>query len=473
MNLPLGVAYEQRDTARVPPHSLEAEGAVVGGLMLSPASLSKVSDWLAPEDFYSAQHRAIYRGICSLVEQDSPADAVTLGEWAEANNLAEAVGGVGYLVELASNTPSAANIVAYGEIVKERARLRAAIEVGLGLTAAAFRPEGRTAGEIVAVAAQSLSGLQTDSRAGGLVLAREAMKDWFDDLTARYENGTGITGLPYPWHDVNKVTHGLQDGEVTIIAARPSMGKSVMGLNLATFSALRGVQTAFFSLEMTLRQVNRRNVSNLGNVPHDWLLAPDKKQDDQWTNVNLAVQKIRNAALLVDESAGLHIDQVCARARRAHLQKPIRLLVIDHLHEVAVKSDSARFDYGYAVGQLKALGKEFGCPVVILAQLNRGVESRSDKRPGMADLRESGEIEQKADVIWFLYREDYYRRNDKGYVPEHDVELILAKGRDLRVGAPILLREEFEYMRLSDWIGEPPQRQSAQTSDANKKRGCK
>ena len=453
------------DDVLTPPHSVESEQAVVGGLLLVPAALPRISDWLAASDFYSARHAVIYRGICELAGKGIQADTVTVGEWAEANMVAEQMGGFSYLIELASTTPGAANIVAYAEIVRERSQMRQAIEVGTALVNNGFSPEGKSAAEVVTLATTALAALRHDTKAGGLTPSADTLKDWFDDLTARYNNGTGITGLPYPWHDVNKVTHGLQPGELTIIAARPSMGKSVMGLNIALFNAMRKVNTAFFSLEMTARQVNRRNISSLSKVAHDWLLAPDKENDDRWTEVTQAVGQLRGASLLVDESAGLKIEQVVARARRAHMRKPLELIVVDHLHELAFTSETMRHDIGRAVGELKGLGKEFGCPVIVLAQLNRGVESRTDKRPGMSDLRESGEIEQKADVIWFLYREDYYQRNVPGYQPQHDVELILGKGRDLRVGKPIILRDEFETMRLVDWMGDPPQRGIAAKAD--------
>ena len=193
-------------------------------------------------------------------------------------------------------------------------------------------------------------------------------------------------------------------------------------------------------------------------MPHDWLLAPREQDDEEWGRVNGAVTRLRKAALLVDESAGLRIEQIVARARRAHMRKPLGLIVVDHLLEMSFKADTVRLEVGHAVGELKALGKEFGCPVVVLAQLNRGVEGRPNKRPQMSDLRESGEIEQKADVIWFLYREDYYRRNEPDYKPLGDVELILGKGRDLCVSKPIILREEFQFMRLADWEGPLPMR---------------
>jgi replicative DNA helicase len=207
---------------------------------------------------------------------------------------------------------------------------------------------------------------------------------------------------------------------------------------------------------MTARQVNRRNVASLAEIPHDWLLAPNREQEEYWPRVTEAVRKLKAASLLVDESVGLTQEQVIARARRAHMQKPIGLLVVDHLHEVgfAGKRDM-RFEIEAFVAAMKKLGQEFGCPVVLLSQLNRSLETRTDKRPMMADLRESGAIEQKADVIWFLYREDYYQRGNPNWQKRGDVELILGKGRDLNVSAPITLRADFGYCRMTDWDGDP------------------
>lgn len=454
--------YREPSIIRVPPQSADAEQAVLGGLMVRHESLAKVSDWLTPEDFYRHDHATIYRAILELAGKGSPFDSLTLGEWFEAQGKSELVDNGAYLIELQSSTASAANIVAYAEIVREKSVLRQAITIGTELANSGFQTDGRDSTEILADATRALTALRGDPKAGGLVSAAAGLNDWFDDLQARYHGGGGMTGLPYPWQEVNKVTHGLQPGELTIIAARPSMGKSVMGLNLALMNAMRGTNTILFSLEMTLRQVNRRNIASLGEVPHDWLLAPSKQEDDgpdYWPRVSGAIRDIKQAALLVDESAGLRIEQIVARARRAHMQKPVELIVLDHMHEVALPGRrEARFETGAIADAGKMLAKEFGCPAVWLAQLNRSLEQRQNKRPVMADLRESGEIEQKADVIWFLYREDYYRRAEPGYAPTRAVELILGKGRDLNVGGPIFLREDFAHMRLVDWEGDFPDR---------------
>lgn len=460
----LAQLYGDREVTqlRVPPMSVESEQSVLGGLMLAPEAIAKVGDWLKTEDFYRRDHQLIYRAICELAGKNKPYDAVTLGDWFESQGLAEQVAGGAYLIELASTTPSAANIVAYAEIVRDKSILRQGIEIGTDLVNSCFQPEGRDSLEILGGATHALTALKGNPRVGGLTPLKDGLNDWFEDLRARYQRGDAVTGLPYPWADVNKVTHGLQPGEVTIIAGRPSMGKSIMGLNLALFAASRKVNVGFFSLEMTKRQVNRRCISSLMSVPHDWLLAPND-DTDHWPQVTEAVRRLKEVPLLVDDSSGLSAVQVEARVRRAHMQRPIELLVIDHLHEMEIPGkQDPRFEYEAIVAMGKKLAKEFNCPAVLLAQLNRGVESRADKRPVMADLRETGALEQKADVIWFLYREDYYQRNAPGWVPRRDVELILAKGRDLEVGAPIILREDYKHMALRDWEwekhGDKPQR---------------
>ena len=454
---------------RVPPHAIEAEQNVLGALMLVNESLPKVSDWLEPEDFFRKDHQEIYRAILDVAPD--PFDALTIGDWFEAHGKAELVEFGAYLVEIASRTASAANVVAYAEIVKEKSQRRQAIAIGTDLAERGFEPGGMDIHEIAADAGRRLQEIRGAERVAGLVSASSTLTDFYNDLVGRHEKGGGVTGIAYPWAEVNAATYGLQPGELTIIAARPSMGKSIMGLNMALNAAMSGRNTAVFSLEMTARQVNRRNIACLGRVPYPWLLSPitgGEHSTDYTPYVGNAIRDLRGASLLIDESAGLTIDKIVARARRAHMQKPIELLLLDHMHEVALPGKrDARFEVGAIAEAGKMLAKEFGCPAVWLAQLNRGLESRADKRPTMADLRESGEIEQKADVIWFLYREDYYQRNQQDWRKRHDVELIMGKGRDLEVGAPIILREDFGFMTLSDWdrdrYGDPPARHQPQT----------
>lgn len=439
------------EDSRVLPNRIDAEQAVLGGLMLAPETLWQVQAILAPEDFYRQDHQLILRGIEHLAERKKPFDAVTLADWFESQGQAELVDHGGYLIELSSSTPSVANIVAYAEIVAEMALRRRVIEVGAEIVGQGFDTASGDAGEVLANAQVRVSGLLPKQR-GGLTLAADSLKDWFTDLQRRVDAKGGMTGTPWPWGDMNAATHGLQDGELTLLAGRPSMGKSIAGLNLALMNACRGVRTAVFSLEMSRAQINRRNIASLGHVPHNWLLAPSE-DEDHWGAVSSALRQLKEASLYVDDTPDLTIVQLMARARSLHMKEPIRLLVVDHIHDFKVKAQEARFEYGRIAQGLKTLAKEFNCPVVGLAQLNRALSTRTDKRPTMSDLRESGELEQKADVIAFLHREDYYNRDThlKGVV-----ELILAKGRDIEAGKTVYLRNDFRHMALRDWEGDLP-----------------
>lgn len=432
------------------PHAKAAEQAVLGGLMLDPTALAKVSDWLADDDFHTPAHRLIYRAITHLRTAGRDPDPVTLGDWLEGQGVAQRAGGIAYLISIANETPSAANIVAYGEIVREKAKLRQAAEVGSQLTTGAAA-EGKS-GDVIGLAMQRLSELQGTRLRGELQPAKALLSSWMADLQRRYDLGDTVTGLPTPWQGINDATHGLQPGELTIIAARPNMGKSVMGVQLAATGALAGHRTLLFSLEMTNNQVMRRAVACTGQVPHDWLLAP-QGGEEWWPCMTAAAGRLSASPLLIDDTPALSIEQIAARAQRAHLQRPVQLIVVDHLHEMRINGDRAAHDIGRNAQGLKALGKEFGCPVVVLAQLNRAVAGRSDKRPTMTDLRASGEIEQKADVILFLHREDYYDRDTH---LQNVVEVEVGKGRDIPTGVRIHLSNRFDQMRLEDWQGPLP-----------------
>lgn len=438
---------------RVPPQSIDSEQAVIGGVMLAgEKAYHRVAGLLEERDFYRRDHQLIWRALGQLIEKKRPIDAVTVGEWFESHGLADTVAGGAYLVELSSTTPSAANIVAYAEIVADKALRRRVIEFGTEVVNAGFEPTGDTT-DLVANAQQSVIDLMP-KQTGGLKRSSDGLTDWFNDLVRRSETTDRVTGLPTPWKEVNKRTHGLQKGELTIIAARPSMGKSIMALNMALFTALRGQRVAMFSLEMNMRQVNRRCIASLYDIPHDWLLAPHNDDDrDYWPLVGNAVADIRKANLYVDDTADLTAAQFLARARAQHLREPIDLLVVDHIHDFKINAKEARFEYGRVAQAAKTLAKEFDCPVIAVAQLNRDAGKRTDKRPVMSDLRESGELEQKGDLILFLHREDYYDKNThlKGVV-----ELIVAKGRDIETGENITLQNAYQFMALRDWEGDFP-----------------
>jgi replicative DNA helicase len=438
--------------ARIPPHSIEAEQAVLGAVLLDGRALAKVSDWLAPEDFYRRDHQLIYRAIIDLAATGKPCDPITLAESLEGSGVAEQIGGSGYVLSLGSGTFSAANVVAYAEIVLEKSRLRQAIDIGMQMADAAY--SGKSSSDLVAMASANMAGLQGDTSRAGLQPIKVAVGEFFRELTARYESGERYSGRLTPWHEVNELTLGLKPADLIVIGGRPGMGKSVMGFGAATFDALRGGRTAVFSLEMSAVQFVEREVAAIGEIEHEWLRRPvaDLAAETNWAKTAEAIRKLVGSGLLIDDMAGLTIEQICARARRAHLQAPLTMVVIDHLHIVKVKGgDNMVSQLGDISRGAKRLAKELRCPVVLLAQLNRGNESRTDKRPTMADLRGSGEIEQDADYILLLHREDYY---DEGASPGL-VELIVGKARHARKRS-VALRSRLDQMRFDDWEGPMP-----------------
>ena len=453
------------DALRVPPCSVEAEQAVLGGLMIDNRAVAKIGDWLREEDFYRRDHQLIYRAIFTLTEANQPCDAVTLGEWFESNGLAEQVGGSGYVLELASTTPSAANVTAYAEIVREKSALRSIIDAGTTAANSAFAPAGKLSREIAATVASQMLELSGRTTPRGAKSTKEISKRWWEALQRRYEDGGSLIGLPTPWSKFNELTGGLSPGDLVIVAGRPSMGKSAFATNVLTCNALRGLRSMAFSLEMTDVSIFNRAVASIGDIPLKWLKKPVDGDHDYWARVSPAMLKIANAPLVIDDTAGLTCAQACARAKREHLRAPITgPLVFDHLHIFKRKGDNAASEIAQDTAMLKALGKALGVPVICLAQLSRAVEARPNKRPVMSDLRESGAIEQDADIIVFLYRDDYYAKQE-GRASEHPgmVEMIIAKQREGEAGVTVWAEDRLAYGLLENYDGDEPKRVATTT----------
>lgn len=448
------------DEQPLPPHSIDAEQAVLGALMLKPDALAIISDWLHESDFYRQDHQLIFRAISHLANGSKPVDAVTMGEWFEENKLTDLVGGSSYILRLANNTPSAANINAYAEIVREKSSQRHMLDMAHEVIGSVTK-SGATSSDVAAMASQKISSITARAARGGLIPARQAMKKLYAQVLDRYNNKSPLVGLPTPWRDVNALTKGLRKKTLYIIAGRPSMGKSILGLEIAVFAALRGHHSAMFSVEMSEEECMARACAAHGNIPFDWLDNPDDRPgaDELWPKYSTITQDIIASPLLIDETPGISCDAVVARARRAHQRRPLELLVSDHLHDFDIPDpNKEQFELGRIVQAHKSLAKELDIPVVLLAQLNRGNEDRPDKRPVLRDLRMSGAIEQKADVVFFIHREDYYNRDAE---PTNCAELIPAKGRNLRVDGSIYLKDEREFMRFTDWEGAPPERRES------------
>lgn len=436
---------------RVPPQSVEAEQAVLGGLMLAPEAFDRIADMLVEPDFYRRDHQLIYRAIRELAERNRPFDAVTLGEWFESQGLAEQVAGGAYLVELASTTPSAANIRAYAEIVRDKAVLRQLIEVGTGIVNDGFQPEGRDSGEILAKAEQEVFAIAEAGARGrtDFTAINKAMAEAFDILQTRFANGEGITGLPTGYDAFDEMTSGLQPTDLLILAARPAMGKTTFALNIAEYAALKSKKAvAVFSMEMSASQLALRLISSNGRI-NATRLRTGQLEDEDWSRVTSAIRMLKESRIFIDDTPGLSPEVLRAKARRLKREYDLGLVVIDYLQlmQVPGNNENRATEISEISRSLKGLAKELNVPVVALSQLNRSLESRTDKRPVMADLRESGAIEQDADMIVFIYRDEYYNKEsspDKGLA-----EIIIGKHRNGPTGS-FKLRFFGEYTRFDN-----------------------
>ena len=437
---------------RVPPHSIEAEQAVLGGLMLAPEAYDRINDKLTANDFYRRDHQLIYRAIAELAEKNRPFDAVTLGEWFESQGHMDLVAGGAYLVELASTTPSAANIAAYAEIVRDKAVMRQLIEVGTEIVNDAFQPEGKESDEMLAIAEQKVFAIAEQGARGrtDFVAMNDALKDAFEVLRVRSESGGTVTGLPTGYTEFDMMTAGLQPTDLVILAARPAMGKTTFALNIAEYAAIKSKKAvAVFSMEMSAGQLAMRLISSVGriNATH---LRTGQLEDEDWSRVTSAIRILKDQAkVFIDDTPGLSPDVLRSKARRLKREHDLGLIVIDYLQLMSVpgNNENRATEISEISRSLKGLAKELNVPVIALSQLNRSLETRTDKRPVMADLRESGAIEQDADMIVFIYRDDYYNKEtspDKGLA-----EIIIGKQRSGPTGS-CKLRFFGEYTRFDN-----------------------
>jgi len=442
------------DSLRIPPHSIDAEQAVLGGLMLAERAWDQIADKLTEEDFYRHDHRLIFRAIGQLAQQSKPCDAITLGEWFDSQGLAEQVGGTSYVIELASTTPSAANIAAYADIVREKSILRQLIEVGTSIANDGFQPEGRPTREILEGAEQRVFRIAESGSRGkqGFVAMRTAVKDAFEQLRERYENKGAITGLPTGFIDFDEMTAGLQPSDLLILAARPSMGKTALAVNMAEYAALKTKKpVAIFSMEMSASQLAFRLISSLGRV-HQQRLRTGQLEDEDWTRVSHAITLLAEAKIFIDDTPALSPTELRSRARRLAREHGLGLIVVDYLQlmQVPGNKENRTAEISEISRSLKGLAKELNVPVIALSQLNRSLEQRADKRPMMSDLRESGAIEQDADVIIFIYRDEYYNKEsqDKGLA-----EIIIGKQRNGPTGS-LKLAFHGQFTRFDNYTAE-------------------
>ncbi|MCZ7564579.1 MAG: replicative DNA helicase [Burkholderiales bacterium] len=439
---------------RVPPHSIEAEQSVLGGLLLDNTAWDRVGDVLAVDDFYRDDHRRIFRQIARLIERAKPADVVTVAEAIESSEDKDKTGGITYLGQLAQNTPSAHNIRRYAEIVRERAVMRKLVTVGGEIADSALNPAGKEVGQLLDEAESKVFEIAEAGNRG-----REGFKDIHQllsqvmervDLLYHRDNPSDITGIPTGFHDLDQMTSGLQEGDLVVVAGRPSMGKTAFALNVGEHVAVENrLPVAVFSMEMAGTQLATRMLGSIGRLDQH-KLRTGRLTDEDWNKLTNAVGRLHDAPIHIDESAALNALELRARARRLHRQYgKLGLIIVDYLQlmSASTQGENRATEISEISRSLKALAKELRVPVVALSQLNRSLEQRPNKRPVMSDLRESGAIEQDADLILFIYRDEVYNPDspDKGRA-----EIIIGKQRNGPIGT-VSLTFLGQYTRFENY----------------------
>jgi replicative DNA helicase len=431
---------QQMEALRMPPHSVQAEQAVLGGLMLDNAGWDKVADQVTEQDFYRREHQLVFAGIASLAEGDRPFDVVTLAEELERQETLDEVGGLPYLGMLANDTPSAANIQAYAAIVREQSVVRQLIRVGNEIAENGYRPKGRKVNELLDYAENMVFQIaeQQARGGGGFRSITRLLTETINRIEELYGSDEALTGVPTGFTDFDGKTSGLQKSDLIIVAGRPSMGKTTFAMNIAENVAVAtGLPVAIFSMEMPGEALTMRMISSLGRV-NQQAVRSGKLEDDDWPRVTSAVNILNNTKMFIDDTPALTPTDLRARCRRLTKEHgTLGLVVIDYLQLMqAPESGENRATEISAISRnLKALAKELKVPVIALSQLNRSLEQRPNKRPVMSDLRESGAIEQDADLIVFIYRDEVYNEDspDKG-----KAEIIIGKQRNGPIGSTML-----------------------------------
>jgi replicative DNA helicase len=467
--------------ALVPPHNVDAEQAVLGGLMLARDAYGRIADRLSPDDFYRADHRMIFEAIRALAESKPPQpyDAVTLGNWFEARGQDEAVAGGAYLVELASTTPSAANIEAYAAIVRDKAQMRRIIDAGTRMVGTAFQPEGRDSLEVIAAAQADLSGIlqsEPEDMLEGCDAADQAMAAIRKRRDEKPTDGSqSIAGLSTGIADLDAEINGLEGGFVYVIAGRPGMGKSTLAQNFAEAVAIKQRRAVdLFTYEMPVKQYTERMLCSQSGVSSGRLRRADLEDVDM-RELERARVRLSASPWRIAMPNTRNVRFVCAQSRRKHSQTRRGLIVVDYLQLMQADTRARRYDsrndeITQISGALKQLAVELNVPVVVLSQLSREVEKRADKRPQMADLRDSGAIEQDADVILFVYRDEYYNRDSRD---AGTAEIIIGKQRSGPSGHTVRVKCDMQTFRFSqlpfDW--EPARREPKEGKPRGKRTG--
>ncbi|MEW7980451.1 MAG: replicative DNA helicase [gamma proteobacterium symbiont of Phacoides pectinatus] len=421
---------------RVPPHSIQAEQSVLGGLMLDNQAWDQIADRIGEVDFYRREHRLIFRSVQALAEKGQPLDVITLSEELERHGVLAEAGGLAYLGSLAKDTPSAANIRAYADIVREHSVLRQLISVGTEIADSGFQPEGQDSVALLDSAERKVFEIAEQGALGrgGFQPIRTLLTRAVDKIETLFELDEPITGLSTGFADLDNMTSGLQNSDLVIVAGRPSMGKTTFAMNIAESVAINSeLPVAVFSMEMPGEQLSMRMMSSLGRIDQH-RVRTGKLEEDEWPRLTSAVSILADAKMFIDDTPALSPTEVRARCRRLMREHgKLGLVMIDYLQlmQVPGMSENRTNEISMISRSLKALAKELDVPVMALSQLNRSLEQRTNKRPIMSDLRESGAIEQDADIVIFIYRDEVYNEEspDKG-----TAEIIIGKQRNGPIG---------------------------------------
>jgi replicative DNA helicase len=442
------------ENLKIPPNSLEAEQSILGGLMLDNTAWDKIADIIVKSDFYRKDHRIIFDGISNLIEASEACDVVTLSEYLENKGELETAGGLEYIASLANETPGAANAISYAKILRERSVLRSLISAGNQISGNAYLNDGREASELVDEAERLVFDIAEKGARGraGFEHLKDVLPDTIDRIELLSKSEGDITGVATGYKEFDKLTAGLQSGDLVIIAGRPSMGKTSLAINIAENAAIGSkVPTAIFSMEMPKEQLAFRMISSLGRVDQSHLRT-GKFPDEDWSRINTAVQLMSDAPIYIDDTPALSPTEIRARARRLKRESGLGLIVLDYIQLMQVHgtTENRATEISEISRSLKALAKELSVPIIALSQLNRSVESRTDKKPIMSDLRESGALEQDADLILFIYRDEVYNPD----TPRKGVaDISIAKQRNGPIG-DFPLTFVGRYTKFENWVPE-------------------
>lgn len=447
---------KQVAAVKMPPHSIEAEQSVLGGLMLDNEAWDRVAEKVVEQDFYLRAHRLIFNALTKLAEQNQPMDLITVSQALEQNQQLDDVGGFAYLGEIAKNTPSAANILAYAEIVRERAVIRDMIGVAHDIADAGYDPQGRTSAELLDFAETRVFKI-AEQRANaneGPEPIHDILSKTIEKIDELFSNPSdGVTGVSTGYVDLDKMTSGLQPSDLIIVAARPSMGKTTFAMNLCEHAAITSDKPVLiFSLEMPSEQIMMRMLASVGRI-NQTRIRTGQLEDEDWARLSSAIELLNTKGkMYIDDASGLTPTEVRSRARRvAREHGGLSMIMVDYLQLMTVPgmSENRTLEIAEISRSLKALAKELKVPVVALSQLNRSLEQRADKRPVNSDLRESGSIEQDADLIMFIYRDEVYNDDsaDKG-----SAEIIIGKQRNGPIGR-VRLTFHGQYSRFDNYAG--------------------